>query len=169
MDNDWSIGPYHDTRSQGSYDFILGPILTLLKTYSEAVGPYVWTKVKCPNPLLSSTVPLDHWTIGPVLGPLESKFGHLWSDKVVRVVSPNAPYPVPTLFHLVPTIFWHQRPFRPNSSHIHPFGPILGPPRVQILAIYGVTKWSEWSVLMPPILFQPRSTLFQPFWTILTS
>ena len=132
MDNDWSIGPYHDTRSQGSYDFILGPILTLLKTYSEAVGPYVWTKVKCPNPLLSSTVPLDHWTIGPVLGPLESKFGHLWSDKVIRVVSPNAPYAVPSLFHLVPTIFGHQRPFRPNSSNIGPFGPILGPPRVQI-------------------------------------
>merc|ERR1711997_868552 len=93
----------------------------------------------------------------------------LWSGKVVRVVSPNTPYPVPTLFHLVPTIFGHQRPFRHNSSHIDPFRPILGPPRVQILAIYGVTKWSEWSVLMPPILFQPRSTLFQPFWTILTS
>merc|ERR1712218_554607 len=61
-----------------------------------------------------------------------SKFGHLWSDKVVRVVSPNAPYAVPTLFHLVPTIFGHQRPYRPNSSHIGPFGPILGPPRVQI-------------------------------------
>jgi len=31
------------------------------------------------------------------------------------------------------------------------------------LAIYEVVRWSEWSVLVPPILFQPCSTLFQPF------
>ena len=75
------------------------------------------------------------WVYMAIIGSkwsLVHKFGHLWSGKVVRVVSPNAPYPFPTLFHLVPTIFGHQRPFRPNSSHIDQFGPILGSPRVQI-------------------------------------
>ena len=49
------------------------------------------------------------------------KFGHLWSDKVVRVVSPNAPYPVPTLFHLVPTVLDHLDLINGILVHFDPF------------------------------------------------
>jgi len=35
---------------------------------------------------------------------LVPKFEHLWSGKVVKGISPNDLYPIPTLFHLVPTI-----------------------------------------------------------------
>ena len=47
------------------------------------------------------------WVYMAIIGSkwsLVPKFGHLWSGKVVKVISPNDPYPFPTLFHLVPTI-----------------------------------------------------------------
>ena len=65
-------------------------------------------------------------TLRPILGPLGSKFGYLRIDKVVRIISSNYLFPVPTFFHLFPTNFGHQRLLRPNNSHIDPFGPILG-------------------------------------------
>ena len=44
------------------------------------------------------------WVYMAIIGSkwsLVPKFGHLWSGKVVTVFSPNDPYPIPTLFHLV--------------------------------------------------------------------
>ena len=60
--------------------------------------------------------------------------------KMVRVVTPNTPYPVPTSFHLVPTIFWAAEniyiPYRLILTHFGiPWGPNLG--------IFGLLKWSE--------------------------
>ena len=40
---------------------------------------------------------------------------------MVRVVSPNAPYPVPTLFHLVPTVLDHLDLINGILVHFDPF------------------------------------------------
>ena len=40
---------------------------------------------------------------------------------MVRVVSPNAPYPVPTSFHLVPTVLDHLDHINGILVHFDPF------------------------------------------------
>ena len=63
--------------------------------------------------------------LGPVLDLLGTQFGHLCWCKVVIVVSPNWLYPVPTLFHLVPTIWGHLGPSEPQNTvldHLYAHG-----------------------------------------------
>ena len=68
---------------------------------------------------------LDH--LDPVLDLLGIQFGHLLGCKGVVVVSPDCPYPVPTLFHLDAHIWGHLGPSEPHKCYFGPFGPHLGP------------------------------------------
>ena len=68
-----------------------------------------------------STLFQPFWATAVQLDLKIAIFGHLWSDKVVRVVSPNAPYPVPTLFHLVPTALDHLDLINGILVHFDPF------------------------------------------------
>ena len=46
------------------------------------------------------------------------------------------------------------------DSNLGPYAIIWGPN----LGIYSAVKVSQWSILMAHTMFQPCSTLFQPFW-----
>ena len=84
---------------------------------------------------------------------------------MVRVVSPNAPYPVPTLFHIFPNYFGHKRPFIPNTGPIDPFGPILGP----LGSKFGYLCIGNEVTVVSPCIPYPVPTLFKLFWTIWAS
>ena len=107
----------------------------------------------------------SHWTIGPLdpfwdpQSPNLAIYGVTkWSEWSV-LMPPMLFQPCSTLFQPFLVTRDHIDPIVVIQAHLDPFRTPQGPN----LAIYGVAKWSEWSVLMPPILFQPCSTLFQPF------
>ena len=102
-------------------------------------------------------------TLRPILGPLGSKFGYLRIDKVVRIISSNYLFPVPTLFHLFPTNVGHQRLLRPNNSHIDPFGPILG----TMGSKFGYLWVAKEVRVVSPYIPYPVWTLFHLVQTIL--
>ena len=68
---------------------------------------------------------LDH--LDPIWDLLGTQYGHLLVCKGVIVVSPDCPYPVPTLFHLVPPLSGPLGPSEPYKCCFGPFGPKLGP------------------------------------------
>ena len=117
----------------------------------------------------------------PVWDLPETTFGHLGWCNVVRMVSSDCLYTVPSLFLLIPAP-WHHEPLGPNQYSFWlfgpsleppflPFGPSLGPPWDHIWAFRVVQcgrNGQSWLHVYCSNLVPPCSSHFGAPWTTWT-